>query len=49
MDYLASMYKNEMDSYEQGWVDGVKECLKLAESIGDTYMIDCLKEWLRYD
>ena len=37
------------EEYYQGWEDGVKECLELAESIDDTYMIDCLKEWLGYD
>ena len=43
------MYKNEMDAYEQGWEDGIRKCLKLAESIDDTYMIDCLKEWIEYE
>lgn len=37
------------EEYHQGWEDGLKECLKLAESIDDTYIIDCLKEWLEYD
>ena len=35
--------------YEQGWEDGVRECLELAESIDDTYIRDRLKEWLGYD
>ena len=33
----------EIEAYEQGWEDGVRECLNLAKSIDDTYMIDCLK------
>lgn len=37
------------EDYYEGWEDGVRECLKLAESIDDTYMIDCLKEWLGDD
>lgn len=37
------------EEYYQGWEDGLKECLELAESIDNTYMIDCLKEWLGYD
>ena len=37
------------EEYYQGWKDGLKECLELAESIDDTYMIDCLKEWLGYE
>ena len=37
------------EEYYQGWEDGLKECLELAESIDDTYIIDCLKEWLGYD
>lgn len=43
------MRKVKNKEYHQGWRDGLKECLELAESIGDTYMIDCLKEWLGYD
>ena len=35
--------------YEEGWEDGVRECLELAESIDDTYIVACLKEWLGYD
>lgn len=35
-----------MEAYEQGWIDGVKECLKLAKSIDDTYMINCLEKLL---
>lgn len=41
--------KIENGIYYQGWKDGVRECLELAESIDDTYMIDCLKEWLGYE
>lgn len=35
--------------YDQGWIDGVRECLKLAEDINDTYIVDTLKKWLGYD
>lgn len=34
----------EIKAYKQGWEDGIRECLKLAESIDDTYIIYCLKE-----
>lgn len=37
------------EEYYQGWEDGVRECLKLAESIDDNYMAARLKEWLGYD
>lgn len=37
---------NSPEEYYQGWEDGIRECLELAESVDDTYMIDCLKEWL---
>jgi hypothetical protein len=39
------MDKNSEDYY-RGWRDGIKECLKLAEQIDDTYMVVCLKDWL---
>ena len=35
------MYTEE---YYQGWRKGLEECLELAESIDDTYMIVCLKD-----
>lgn len=38
-----------LEEYYQGWRDGLEECLELAESVDDTYMIDCLKEWLGYE
>lgn len=37
------------EEYYQGWEDGVRECLELAEKTDNTYMICCLKEWLGYD
>lgn len=37
------------EEYYQGWQDALKECLELAENIDDTYMIDCLKEWLGHE
>ncbi len=40
---------NKTEAYERGWEDGVRECLDLAKSINDTYMIDCLKQWLGDD
>jgi len=43
------MKKIKNKEYYQGWKDGLKECLELAESIDDTYMIVCLKEWLGYE
>ena len=39
----------DSEEYYQGWRDGLEECLELAKSIDDTYIIDCLKEWLGYD
>ena len=43
-------YCNSGESnYYRGWRDGNKKCLKLAESIDDTYMIECLKKWINYD
>ena len=43
------MKKIKNEEYHRGWKDGIKKCLKLAESISDTYMIVCLKKWLGYD
>ena len=34
------------EEYYQGWEDGVRECLKLAEETDCTYIVCCLKEWL---
>ena len=39
----------DTEEYYRGWRDGLEECLKLAKSIDDTYIIDCLKEWLGYE
>ena len=39
----------DTEEYYQGWIDALKKCLELAESIDDTYMKDRLKEWLGYD
>jgi hypothetical protein len=37
------------EEYYQGWEDGIKECLKLAESVDITCIVERLKEWLGYD
>ena len=43
-------YCNSGESnYYEGWKNGIKECLKLAESIDDTYIVDTLKKWLGYE
>ena len=39
----------DTEEYYQGWRDGIEKCLELAESIDDTYMIVCLREWLGYE
>ena len=41
--------KNYTEEYYQSYEDALKECLELAESIDDTYMVDCIREWLGKD
>ena len=37
------------EAYEQGYTDGLKELLEIAEEIDDTYMIEVIKRKLGYD
>lgn len=34
------------EEYYKDYEDALKECLELAESIDDTYMVVCIREWL---